>query len=68
MKTENSRNLYYKTEKNLFLKKEELFRGKNIVKWDLSPEDTLNCDKNLLIISKELAFAKMCHKVILTLI
>ena len=62
-KTENAKNAFYKTEKYLFQKKEELFKSQNFLKWDLQQEDIKNYDRNLLIKDKELAFKLMCPKV-----
>ena len=39
-KTENLKNTFYKSFKNLKVKKEDLFRKQEVNKWDLDPKDT----------------------------
>jgi hypothetical protein len=62
-RTENSKSNYYKTEKWLFNKKEELFKLGNIQKWEMTQEDLKLYDRSVLINNKELAFKVMCNKV-----
>jgi hypothetical protein len=52
-----------KNEKNLFSKKESLFKAGNTLKWELSPEDAKRYDKSILTSKKELAFKVICSKV-----
>ena len=62
-RTESAKTLYHKTEKNLFSKKEELFKLGNTLKWEMSPDDSKIHDKTILTNDKELAFRVMCSKV-----
>ena len=60
-KTENLKNTFYKSFKNLKIKKEELYRKQEVNKWDLDPKDT-SIDKNSIATNKNLALEKMLHK------
>ena len=62
-RTETAKSLYHKSEKNLLNKKEELFKLGNTLKWEMSPDDLKNHEKNVLTSDKELAFRVMCSKV-----
>jgi hypothetical protein len=57
------KNAYYKAETRLNLKKEELFKQGNLIRWEISPEEIKKCDKNELMKNKEYAFSKMLVKV-----
>ena len=59
-KTENLKNAFYKSYKNLKIKKEDLFKKGEIYKWDLDPKD--NIDKSTLQGDKNLAMEKMLYK------
>lgn len=63
-KVDAHKNVFYKFEKNLSYRKEELFKLKNASKWDLSPEELQKPNLSFLYTNKELAFTKMCHKVL----
>lgn len=54
---------YYKADTRLTLKKEDLFRQGNLIRWEISPEELKKCDKNELLKNKEYAFSKMLVKV-----
>ena len=60
-KTENLKNTFYKSFKNLKVKKEDLFRKQEVNKWDLDPKDT-SIDRNSIASNKNLALEKMLHK------
>ena len=60
-KTENLKNTFYKSFKNLKVKKEDLYRKQEVNKWDLDPKDT-SIDRNTIATNKNLALEKMLHK------
>ena len=60
-KTENLKNTFYKSFKNLKVKKEDLYRKQEVGKWDLDPKDT-SIDRNSIATNKNLALEKMLHK------
>ena len=60
---EMNRHAYYKAETRLNMKKEDLFKQGNVIRWEISPEELKKCDKNDLIKNKEYAFSKMLPKV-----
>ena len=53
---------YYKNEKKLHEKKEELFKLGQIAKYEIPNDILKNLDKTLLTQNKEYAFAHMCTK------
>ena len=57
---ENYKSNYYKNERNLISKKEDLFKKGDVTKWELDPNDKTNV-KNLTQ-DKYTAFFKMCAK------
>ena len=59
-KTENLKNAFYKSLKNLKTKKEDLFRKQEVAKWDFDPKD--NVDKSTIASDKALALEKMLYK------
>ena len=59
-KTENLKNAFYKSLKNLKAKKEDLFRRQEVAKWDIDPKD--NVDKTTIASNKNLALEKMLYK------
>jgi len=60
---EMNRHAYYKAETKLTMKKEELFRQGNILRWEIPAEELKNVDKNYLLKNKEYAFSKILVKV-----
>ena len=60
-KAENLKNTFYESFKNLKIKKENLFKRKEVTEWDLDPKDT-SVDKNLILTNKNLALNKMLYK------
>ena len=59
-KTENLKNAFYKSLKNLKTKKEDLFRKQEVAKWDFDPKE--NVDKSTIASDKGLALEKMLYK------
>ena len=59
-KTENLKNAFYKSLKNLKAKKEDLFRKKEVNKWDFDPKE--NIDKTAIVNDQRLALEKMLYK------
>ena len=59
-KTENLKNAFYKSLKNLKTKKEDLFRKQEVAKWDFDPKE--NVDKSTIASDKDLALEKMLYK------
>lgn len=59
-KTENLKNVFYKSLKNLKTKKEDLFRKQEVAKWDFDPKE--NVDKSTIASDKGLALEKMLYK------
>jgi len=59
-KTENLKNAFYKSLKNLKTKKEDLFRKQEVTKWDFDPKE--NVDKSTIASDKGLALEKMLYK------
>ena len=59
-KTENLKNIFYKSFKNLKTKKESLFEKKEIYKMDFDPKEKI--DKNIIINNKNLTLEKMLYK------
>ena len=57
---ENVKNEYYKYERSLIYKKEDLFKKGDITKWELDPQDKTKA--NSLIDDKLSALFKMCAK------
>ena len=57
---ENVKNDYYKYERFLIYKKEDLFKRGDITKWELSPQDKTKA--NSLVDNKLSALFKMCAK------
>ena len=58
--TENYKNEYYKFERNLINKKEDLFRKGDVTKWEFDSQEKTN--KNILLLDKLSALFKMCAK------
>ena len=58
--TENFKNTFYKSFKNLKAKKEDLFKRQEFFKWDLDPKE--NIDRNIISTNKNLALEKMLYK------
>ena len=58
--TENYKNEYYKFERNLINKKEDLFRKGDVTKWEFDSKEKTN--KNSLLLDKLSALFKMCAK------
>ena len=58
--TENNKNEYYKFERNLISKKEDLFRKGDVTKWEFDSQEKTN--KNILVQDKLSALFKMCAK------
>jgi hypothetical protein len=54
---------FYKAETRLTLKKEDLFRQGNLIRWEIPSEEIKKCDKNELLKNKDYAFSKMLIKV-----
>ena len=59
-KVDNLKNAFYKSLKNLKSKKEDLFRKKEVNKWEIDPKD--NVDKTTIASNKSLALEKMLYK------
>ena len=59
-KTENLKNAFYKSYKNLKTKKEDLYKKGEIYKWDFDPKE--NIDKSNIQGDKNLAMEKMLYK------
>jgi hypothetical protein len=59
-KTENLKNAFYKSLKNLKTKKEDLFRKQEVAKWDFDPKE--NVDKSTIASDKGLALEKILYK------
>jgi hypothetical protein len=59
---EINKSAYYKAESRLNLTKENLFRQGNIARWEITPEEIKNCDKNELLKNRDYAFSKMLQK------
>ena len=59
-KTENLKNAFYKSLKNLKTKKEDLFRKQEVAKWDFDPKE--NVDKSTIASDKGLALEKMLYE------
>ena len=57
---ENVKNEYYRYEKNLIYKKEDLFKRGDVTKWELDPQEKAN--PNSLVDDKLSALFKMCAK------
>ena len=62
---DNSKNNYYKNERNIISKKEDLLRRGDMTKWDLEPQDRNNSN---LLKDKNLALPKICYKETATVI
>ncbi len=58
-----NRHAYYKAETRLTMKKEDLFRQGNIVRWEIPTEELKKVDKYDLLKNKDYAFSKMLVKV-----
>ena len=59
-KTENLKNAFYKSFKNLKTKKEDLFRKQEVAKWEFDPKE--NIDKSTIASDKNLSLEKMLYK------
>jgi len=59
-KVDNLKNSFYKSLKNLKSKKEDLFRKKEVNKWEIDPKD--NVDKTTIASNKSLSLEKMLYK------
>jgi sorting nexin-7/30/sorting nexin-8 len=57
---ETSKNVYYKNERYLINKKEDMFKRQDINKWELEPNDREN--GNILLNDKPKALLKLCPK------
>ena len=62
---ENNKNNYYKNERYIISKKEDLLRKGDITKWDLEPLDRHNQE---ILKDKNLALSKICYKETITII
>jgi hypothetical protein len=57
---DNYKNNYYKIERNLISKKEDLFKRGDVAKWELDPQEKTNA--NILLQDKSSALFKICSK------
>jgi len=57
---DNHKSSYYKIERNLISKKEDLFKRGDVSKWELDPQEKTNA--NTLLQDKSSALFKICSK------
>ena len=57
---DNYKSVYYKLERNLISKKEDLFKRGDVSKWELDPQEKTK--SNILLQDKSSALFKICSK------